>query len=245
MQKARYATAVSAVFIALGLSLQPAGATPSNLPPPLSPILDLDGVLIPHSYTQFSVNFVASLASTNISFAMREDPAFIYLDDISVADLTTSGPNLLVNGGFEDGVLGESAPQGWSYLNEYGADFGGMVHNKSPHSGALSYFDGAVQAYDAITQVITTTPGDTYQINFWMFDNGDLTHFSRLSSNGDASDTGGNGADLLVYATSGPPLPADAVVVPEPPALLLLAVGLLGLLTRWPVQRVSKNTSDG
>src|SRR5271157_4259379 len=56
----------------------PVGGPPSNCPPPSGPvILDLAGQAVPHSYTAYSVNFTASGALTNLSFAFREDPAFL------------------------------------------------------------------------------------------------------------------------------------------------------------------------
>ena len=47
--------------------------------------------------------------------------------------------------------------------------------------------------------------------------------FSRLSTNGNITGTGGNGIDLLVYAGAIPTL------VPEPESLALLGVGVLAL----------------
>jgi hypothetical protein len=121
--------------------------------------LDLNGTAVPHTYQMYTTSFTAANASTNISFAFREDPAFLGLDDVSVT--TGGGPNLITNGGFEAGPLGASAPTGWTYLNSFGATFGGAVSNNGspgPHSGSLYYTDGAVQAYDGITQAIATTP---------------------------------------------------------------------------------------
>ena len=56
-------------------------AGPSNLPPPAGAILDLAPGLIPHDGNNpqsYSVNFVAGQANTAITFAFREDPAFIF-----------------------------------------------------------------------------------------------------------------------------------------------------------------------
>src|SRR6267143_5528651 len=103
----------------------PPGNPPTNCAPPPGAILDLNGQPVPHVYTQFSVMFTATQASTNISFSFREDPAFLGLDDVSVT--TGGGPNLLVNGGFESGIVGNNAPVGWTYLNSFGAGAAGVV----------------------------------------------------------------------------------------------------------------------
>src|SRR5215471_688747 len=83
----------------------PPGNPPTNCAPPTGAILDLNGTAINHQYQQFSIDFVASQLVTNISFAFREDPAFIFLDDVDVHDTTVVGPNLIQNGGFESGPL--------------------------------------------------------------------------------------------------------------------------------------------
>jgi len=161
-----------------------------------------------------------------ICFAFREDPAFIQLDNVMVT--TGGGSNLLVNGNFESGPVGAQAPAGWTYLNTFGATFGGVVTAGGVcGAGNTCYSDGAVQAYDSITQAITTSIGSVYNISFSLSDNGSLTTFLALSNNG-GSGTSGNGANLVVYAGEGEPVRA----VPLPAALPLFATGLgaLGLL---------------
>src|SRR5215471_8213462 len=86
----------------------PPGNPPTNCAPPPGAILDLDGTAISHQYTQYTTSFVATATTTNISFAFREDPAFLSLDDVSVT--LGGGPNLLTNPGFESGVVGDNAP---------------------------------------------------------------------------------------------------------------------------------------
>jgi PEP-CTERM motif len=199
-----------------------ANAQPMNEPPPAGPvILDLNGTPVPHTYQQYTASFTANSTTTNLSFAFREDPAFLFLDDVTMQNTTTNTAVTVVNGGFEQGPVGASAPTGWTYLNTFGAEAGGEVEANNPHTGNNAYVDGAVQAYDAITQAITTVVGDTYSVSFWLDDNGPLTTFSRLSTNGDTTDTGGNGIDLLVYAGNGVP-----TAVPEPGSLILLGTGL-------------------
>jgi hypothetical protein len=184
---------------------------------------------VPHgAFTTYSVNFTASSATSDISFAFREDPAFLHLDNVTVT-LTGGGPNLIVNGDFEAGPVGANAPSGWTYLNIFGAQAAGVTATGCGVGGSNCYSDGAVQAYDSITQAIPTTTGALYTITFQLTDDGSLTTFSALSTNGDVTGTGGNGIDLLVYAGDSTPVPSN---VPLPTALPLFASGLgaLGLL---------------
>jgi hypothetical protein len=185
---------------------------PDNEAPPSGPIvLDWNGTPIPHAYQQYTASFVATSSISNISFAFRHDPDFLGIDDVSVT--TGGGSNLLVNGGFESGPLDESVPSGWTYLNEFEATFSGVVADNStsppgPHGGAYYYYDGSVQAYDVITQQIPTTIGGTYNISFWLCDDGGddggLNTFQRLSDNG-LSGAYGNAANVIVYAGDSQP----------------------------------------
>jgi hypothetical protein len=210
-----------------------ASAGPINLGPPAGALLDLNGDPISHgSFTQYSVNFTATLTSTAITFAIREDPAFIFLENTSVVDTTTSSGNLLLNGDFGLGTVG-SLPLDWTFANVNGASFSGVVDASNSGSACGStpaspvtncWYDGSVQAYDTISQTIATTIGNQYQISFFVEDNGSLTTFSDLSTNGDTTDTGGNGADVVVYG--GAPVNLNA---PEPATYGLVGLGLVGV----------------
>ncbi len=189
-------------------------ANSSNLPPPAGAILDLNGQVIPHGTPQlYTVDFTATVANTAITFAFREDPAYIYFSNASVVDVITGGSNLLTNGDFSaPGSIGTQSPPGWTYANDYGATFPGYVQAFPGALSGNSWYDGSVQAYDAISQTIGTTIGDTYQISFYATDNSSLTNWSALSTNGKTG-TFGNGVDITVYAEADLPPPG---VVPGP-----------------------------
>jgi len=216
-----------AVLVASAAMCAPsASAQGHNNPPPTGAILDLAGQTVNHGAgATESVNFVGALTSTDITFAFREDPAFISFSDVSLVDLTTSSGNLIVNGNFASGS-GES-PTGWTFANVYGAEASGVVSDSCGGGFASCWYDGSVQAYDAIDQFVSTTVGDTYMLSYEYSDNGGLTTFSDLSTNGDMTDTGGNGIDILAYAQAG--LPAAGSVTPEPSSIWLLSTGALML----------------
>ena len=216
----------------------PLQASTVNEPPPLGAILDLDGRPIPgggnNTAQMYTVNFVGAAISTAVTFAFRDDPAFISFSDISVVDLTTASGNLLLNGNFAGGVYTNNGnnltPVDWTYANVFDATPVGKVRADCGHLGAgdFCWRDGAVEAYDEISQTIATNVGHNYRISFWVSDgSGCLTNggppcnFSRLSTNGDITDTGGNGINVAVYAQSAPG-------IPEPASLVLVAAGLFG-----------------
>lgn len=177
-----------AVAAVAGVLAGHASAQNNTGPPLTAPILDLAGTTFtPDVYTHYSVQFTATLSSTTMTIAMRNDPSFIYLDNVSVVNIADpSHTNLVVNGGFEAGgtvgtVFPQQHPLGWTYANVSSATFPGqVVSNSNPTfatggsqtGGNFTPFgenvwqDGSVQAYDDISQVFATTVGETYEISF-------------------------------------------------------------------------------
>jgi hypothetical protein len=198
-------------------------ASPSNVDEPTGTvILDLDGGAISSIWTTVTTSFVAGAATTDIGFAFRDDPSFIHFDNASVT--TGGGGNLLVNGDFASGDL-----TGWTYQNPNGATFFGVVAGGHPTPG---WYDGSVQAYDTLDQLISTTAGETYTVSFDYFEGSDQARFSRLSTNGNVTGTGGNGINIVVYAGSAAPVLQGGVPEPVSWALMVLGFGGLGAALR-------------
>ena len=223
--------ALGALFAATALVLAPGVASADdndNQPPPSgNAIFSLDGQPLPHEYTTYTTSFVATGSTTDVAFALRDDPSFFSLDDVSVT-ATTGGANLISNGDFEQGPVGGNAPADWSYLNLYNAEANGVVESNCGVGGSLCYFDGAIGSYDTITQAISTTAGTAYTLTFDLTEGSDQVLGSAVSTDGE---DGESGINVVAYAGGSNPTISAA---PEPGAwaLLLGGVGILGAMLR-------------
>lgn len=194
------------------LPLLTAVAAAQNLAPPSSPyeILDLAGSPIMSDPTEYSVDFTATTSTSTVTFAFRHDPGFFHLYHPSVTDATTAdSTNLLVNSDFTEG--GDTSPfdpdpvPEWTVLSQP-TEFPQYFVYQSVGGGVI---DGATQSYDGIAQSFATTVGDTYNVTFGLqeiqADMVGASIYQPVSTNGDTTDTKGNGIDLLVYAGAGAP----------------------------------------
>ena len=216
------------------LAIGSAHAQPFNEPPPVGTVIgSVTGLAYTSTPNTFTTSFVASGTSTDFAIAQRNDPAFNYISNVLIYDSTDlSHTNLLTNGDFSGGtyvVGGTNQPNGWTYLNIYNAAYAGFVVGPG---GCLTgttycYYDGSVQAYDAINQIITTLPGHTYDVSFLYAASGgpySPDTYQPVSTNGDVTGIGGNGYDIYVYAGNSQPTAA-----PEPASLLLMFAGMFGI----------------
>ncbi len=98
--------------------------------------------------------------------ALRQDPSYWCLDDISVVD--PNGVQLWQDGGFESSPLTTY----YTYCNPNGAAASGVISTSCVHSGSYSFYDGSVGYSDYLSQAFTTVVGTTYTISFWLANNG-------------------------------------------------------------------------
>ena len=216
---------ITALLAPIAMAAASGAQAQDNQGPPPGAVFSLTGQAQSEEFAQFSFSFVAAGALTNLTFAFRNDSSYLLLDDVSVS--TGGGPNLVVNGGFEDGPQDGSAPLGWTYSNPYDAAYGGIVSDYYPHTGAFGYYDGATQAYDSITQTFATTPGASYDASFWAaVSSANNAFYQPLSTNG-RDEIAGDGVDLFAYVADASPM-AGAVPEPATWAMMMLGFGLIG-----------------
>ncbi len=117
------------------------------------------------SYTYYQYTFVATSTNTTMMLALRQDPSYWCLDDISV---NYNGVQMWQNGGFEMSPL----TQYYLYCNPNGASASGTISTSCVHSGSHSFYDGSVGFSDYLSQSFTTVVGATYNISFWLANQG-------------------------------------------------------------------------
>lgn len=169
---------------------------------------------------------------THITFALTDSTLdYFSLDNIAVANIQSPDVNLIRNGGFEDGIApsggNASAPVDWQYLNPYhvlysssvgcsGNGYGGYGQGGS----SCAWFPDFAQAYDLITQPISTAIGDEYQVSFWALAPDEGHQWVGRSGNC-CWPQEGDSSNIVVYAGNIP------TAVPEPAALGMFGFGVL------------------
>jgi hypothetical protein len=176
------------------------------------------------------------------------------------------GDNIVVNGGFETGNF-----NGWDHSGSFMAVTGGPLHTGAyvggygPHSGDWYAALGTVRSLGTLSQTLTTTPGQTYTLGFFLASDGGMPNEFRVDWNGvtvfdqtNIAKQGYGGYSFQVLAT-GPTttlsflarndpgyLSFDDVTVstgqnppaaPEPSSLALCAFGVVGLAGYARVRR--------
>ena len=138
--------------------------------PPLCSDYTLSTVLLklvnaPKSnYTLYSYVYRANAVRTTLMFCFLNGQNFWALDDTSMK-LTTGGPELLGNAGFETAS--------WTYWTSYnsvyyGSGIGLARAECSPRTGSRFYFDLQYTRGDGIYQNITTVIGQNYTVSFYL-----------------------------------------------------------------------------
>ena len=166
-----------------------------------------------------------------------------------LAPTTLARANLVTNPGFETGDF-----SGWIQFGNVG--FTG-VNTGLPHSGSFSAFLGPVGSLGFLSQTLATTPGQTYNLGFFLQSDGGTPNQFQVAWNGsvisDQSNLPAFGyteRDFLNLLATSPTTPLvfgfrndpgflhlDDVAVnatPEPTTLILLGTTMAGLgLIRW------------
>ena len=104
-------------------------------------------------------------ATVSLTFQMRHDPDYWYLDDVSVLQGSTE---MLNNGGFETGSF---SPWTTSAPNGCGAGYMAQVWTSFPHNGSYAVRDGCNGQIDRISQSFSALAGQIYVVSFWMKSN--------------------------------------------------------------------------
>ena len=116
------------------------------------------------TYNCYTYNWTASTTgSVTLSFVMRHDPDYWYLDDVAVYYY---GTNMIVNGGFETGSLApwvRSTPNGPCTRGAPAA-----VRMLRPFTGTYALSDGSNGCTYQISQSFVVTAGQDFIVSFWL-----------------------------------------------------------------------------
>ena len=97
----------------------------------------------------------------SLTFQMRHDPDYWFLDDVSVVQGATE---MISNGGFETGSLSP-----WTtFLLNGTLGSPAAVGHLSPHSGIYALDDGSNGQSDSLRQTFSAVAGQMYIVSFWL-----------------------------------------------------------------------------
>jgi len=88
------------------------------------------------------------------------------------------GPNLVANGGFESSLAG------WSTSGFVSLGYDYQVDSGLAHSGSNSFAGGAIESLGFLSQTLATTPGRSYNIDFWLASDGFFENELQVLWNG-------------------------------------------------------------
>jgi hypothetical protein len=92
---------------------------------------------------------------------------YVYVDDVSVVDVSTPSIQLLDNPSFENSTTNLTGWDAWcANAANCGTGYPGQITNSTCHSGNC-YIDHCRSNYDYLFQSFSTTIGHIYTISFW------------------------------------------------------------------------------
>jgi len=172
------AIAIAAAMTAAGQAKAQSNGSPVNPVPGTTVIFDANANAVATNfetnaanvglYQTFTVSFQATAATSTITFAMRNDPAYFALDNVSAVDTTTvTGTNLIQNGNFGAGGTGLasvsapfSAAPGWTFFQD--PAISGQSYNSGVQTAASVTADPiAFTNYDGTSPALTPYTGAT------------------------------------------------------------------------------------
>ncbi|CAF4444673.1 unnamed protein product [Rotaria sp. Silwood2] len=115
------------------------------------------------SYTCFAYEWTSSTTGlVTLAFELRHDPAYWYLDDVSVYAGATQ---MLTNANFETGSLSP-----WVRTTPYGScgNYMANICSSSCRSGSYCLCDGSNGCADRVNQQFSATAGQVYVVSFWL-----------------------------------------------------------------------------
>jgi hypothetical protein len=161
------------------------------------------------------------------------------------------GPNLVTNGSFESNLTG------WSPSGFVALDYDYRLDSTFAHTGSRSFAGGAIDSLGLLSQTLATTPGTSYNIDFWLASDGFFENELQVLWNGivvfdrknlfpqdftqvviDPLATGPTSTLAFGFRDDSGLLHIDDVsvravsAVPEPSSLALLGIGIAAIARR-------------